>query len=444
MNWITAPSRAFGVGETKSQNAVIKVYSAAELKAALTKLYQLRGGIGTIEIAGDIIITQAIELKQTIPPDSGPTEIIITAVSGAKILSGRAIGSSGSLDASNAVFRMGDTQSSIYNICKYTFRNLNINSNNAWYFRALLLWNNRGGVAGPVRLDNVTLSRTLYVFDKDSTGYAGADAVLQGSVVDGLTFDSNGEIPAASVLTLNAISCVNCSFSNITVRDNNSLGVGLSLFFRDQNNCINNSFNNIRIPFAVTSADGTHGTGIVNGAYTGYLTAPIIAGWQFNNVDLGAVSKGIRTSITAGDAIPSSAINTNGLDLVGVDQGSGIATIEHKRLFNGVGTGFGAATQILTPTLPANGYYIIDWKFNMFYLNQINSYHIITNARVSAGGVVTIVSNSTIFASEEFTTSFISTGLIPAVTGNSVFIEPRGAVTANINGSMTITGYKQV
>jgi hypothetical protein len=246
---------------------------------------------------------------------------------------------------------------------------------------------------------------------------------LYQCVVNNFVYDTtiatyyNCKINSTSVI-VNAGNFSNFALSNLDLSS-------CSVTFNDNSLCRSNIFTNMFIPFSIVSTDGTHGTGVVTGTGIFGVSYPKVAGWQVNN-----------------DGVNNYTQFSGKVDVVGSDQsGSGIATVQHFQLYNtSVLAGF--AGNIFTPILPANGRYLIEWTFTIKIGTLVNSYLIQTGIKISAGNVITLLSNSTIYAVEEY---FTVTGLIPAVSGTRVFIAPGDVTNAiTVDGSMKITGYTQI
>lgn len=467
MNWIQGPNRAFGVGELKSQNAVIKVYTATQIKNALTQIYKLPSGTGTIQICGDITLTSPIILKQFLADDQGPKEIIIEAIGGAKILNGRPTTTS-AITYENVVFDMGETQplgAEYQNTCKYTFRNLNINSAEGQFFYGFLKWdsyNKRGGAAvncyaGPVSLINFKCTKLMHIYLVDGATIPARD-YLQSSSIDGFIIDNETTSPAFNTCLINnaTLVCLSNYFSNFTTSNYSNLFF-TSLGFYSQGDAdpesSGNVFVNIVIRFNIfpsVTAANSYGRGTLIGCRA-LIEAPRAGGWNIDNTSMKGTENpsgvpyadGIRTQFAAGN-LEADETYINGVDLVGFPQDTNNqATIEHTHVFNSEGNLLVLVEEIRTPTLPTDSRYIVDWKISAIKVatNEVNSYNMQTTVK-NVGGVVTILDNTTIYAYEEVPGQVF--GLNPAIVANKVYIAPYGLDNFKFDGSYKITGYNQL
>lgn len=440
MNWITAPSRAFGVGETKSQNAVIKVYSAAELKAALTKVYQLPSGIGTIEIAGDIVITEPIKLRQFRATDKlKPSEIIIKAISGARIINGNTTAGTYNYDGLGInteipVFDFGEVGNNTAVIpdpvanCKYTFMDINVNATTARNFGAFVAWggtnNTYFAYAAPILLNNINLNNVNAVFglyNKENITVR-ASLIIQSAVVNDLKIN-NVSGQNIYLFTRVGIGLYYCSFTGIdnyiTFGVTNRLLIDLSSGYIPKYSY--NTFISCGMPIEVTGADYKTST---------YINCTLINGLS------GGVTVGSDTN-----AFPS-LTRKEGTVVYTRNLFDADITYESTYAVNNFGN---QPIDVNIATLD-NTLYQINWKLNVRYTGTglTNEYNMITHVRVSAG-TATIVSNTTLSASEEVTTLI---GLIPVVAvvlgQNVIRITPvdSGALSIRTHTIVAVSGNK--
>jgi hypothetical protein len=461
MNWITAPSRAFGIGETKSQNAVIKVYSAAELRNALTKVYQLPSGVGTIEIAGDIVITEPIKLRQFNISELQPREIIIQAVAGARIINGRTVENDGGYfynqtnNTNIPVFDFGKAlgnatvpfNPNALSICKYTFKDLMINTPSAKPFGALIAAD-AYGVGGFISTTAVINTKAYNIWNiyaaYDTTG--AIDQVVAGfnNKVDDFKYTTNaGNLITEIGLNNKTFGSFNGTFSNIGIWQLSSYygSTATQLAIWSNNSFVNNILNSIatgviinRVLDPITSAPTIgYGNVMIGG------TVPNVAfdtGFSFINI-----TPPVGQSSTVTPASAASAANANISNAYITNAAS--AFLENSQSINATYTQFtnGAGGLIRVDSLPGNAYYEIDWVLAIKYQvsGLVNNYHIKSTVRVDGGGIGTLISNSTIYAFEEVVGTLI--GIIPYWDGlnNTFAIAPQDSTPLKIMATCTIT-----
>lgn len=451
MNWITGPNRAFGVGETKSQNAVIKVYSADELKNALTKIYQLDSGIGTIEIAGDIIISEPIKLKQFKKSDSQPREIIIQAIAGASIkrsdtsVNTAKYNYNQSSNLNFPVFDFGQVPVTSYSDipnCKYIFKNLNIGSESSnKEFGAFIAYNitSNSGYASPVIIDNIKLINTwnLIASYNINSIYINTLQVYNNSYTNIRWSNRSNNIPTFNIKTpMTYMSYSNFSYCGRlypleSIYPGNDLNI-------DQEGFFSNTISSILAPITITT-----GTTI---ATNNIFMNCFIRSTDFNSglTFIGCISELNSWQRTVFPTLSERSAVTFTSDIVGSTNKTITTTYNFhtdgagQRINIFSGTGFGSAW-------PTNSYYQIDWKVCVRYTASglTNNYHFKTTCRINGSSVPTIVSTSTIYALEEV---YTTTGLTPIVDAGTkdIYINPSdtGALAFTTDSNITITGFK--
>jgi hypothetical protein len=455
MNWITAPSRAFGVGETKSQNAVIKVYSAAELKAALTKVYQLPNGVGTIEIASDIVITDPIKLRQFNSTEVQPREIIIQAIAGARIINGRKVENDAGYfynqtnNTNIPVFDFGKALDSAtpetLPVCKFTFKDLSINSPSAKPFGALIAADTRG-VGGYISTTAITGTKAYNIWNiyaaYDSTGATDKFIFSFSNKIDDFKYTNNpGNLVPNTSLNNASFGSYNSIYTNIGIFSlaTYALYPGTNMFQIYNNfNFSNNNISSIASVVFITSGIGPSGAPSIGRGNTisgcSIVTAPFDTGFAYLNCTTGPnINTVVPTSSTTNAfANIAEARVTN----------AGGAFLENTQATNATYCVYtnGAGTLIRVDSLPSSSYYEIDWILSVKYQvsGLVNNYHIKSAVRMSAVGVGTVVSNSTIYASEEVIGTLV--GIIPFWDGpNLTFaIAPQDTTPLKIMVTCTI------
>lgn len=460
MNWITAPSRAFGVGETKSQNAVIKVYSAAELKAALTKIYQLPSGVGTIEIAGDIVITEPIKLRQFNISEAQPREIIIQSIAGARIINGRKLENDGGYfynqtnNTNIPVFDFGKALGNAtvpfdpnsLSVCKYTFKDLMINTPSAKPFGALIAAD-AYGVGGYISTTAVINTKAYNIWNiyaaYDTTGAIDQQVVGFNNKVDDFKYTTNtGNLITVISLNNQTFGSLNGTYSNIGIWQISSYygSTAKELAIWSNNSFVNNTITSIATNVIINrklSALGVPEIGYGNVMIGG--TIPNVAfdtGFSFINI-----TPPLGQSSTVTPASAAAAANANISNAYITNAAS--AFLENSQSINATYTQFtnGAGALIRVDSLPGNAYYEIDWVLAIKYQvsGLVNNYHIKSTVRVDGGGIGTLVSNSTIYAYEEVVGTLI--GIIPGWDGlnNTFAIAPQDSTPLKIMATCTIT-----
>jgi hypothetical protein len=459
MNWITAPSRAFGVGETKSQNAVIKVYSAAELKAALTKVYQLVNGVGTIEIAGDIIITDPIRLKQFNNTDSQPREIIIQAVAGARIINGRKTENDAAyfynqtnntnipvFDFGKALgYETGTFVATSLSNCKYTFKDLHINTPNSKPFGAIIAGDTYG-VGGFIATTSLISTKAYNVWNiyaaYDTTGATDRFLSSINNKVDDFKYTNNpGNLITETSLNNATFGSSNGLYINIGVYNLSTFVLYTSTQrFRIYNNI---QFENNSISSIAQSAQITTGVSALGVPQIGYgntisgcslFASPFDTAFAYINC---TINGAINTVIPTNNA---SSANANIAEARVTNAGG--AFLENTQATNATYCQYtnGAGTLIRVDGLPVSSYYEIDWILSVKYQvsGLVNNYHLKSSVRVDGAGVGTVVSNSTIYATEEVIGTLI--GIIPYWDGlnNTFAIAPQDSTPLKILATCTI------
>jgi len=456
---IPGAKRAFGVGEAKSQNAVIKVYSAAELKAALTKLYQLPSGVGTIEIAGDIVITEPIKLRRFKFGESQPREIIIQATSGARIYNGNKT-ETGYWNYNQA----GNTSLPVFDygkfditppVCKYTFKDLTINSDNSIPFGAF--------IAGDLSSDDGINST-----DMNTTNIVNCKLHNVWNVF--ASYDLNGSFPITSYLVL-----YNCNINGLMLRNVNAnitetslntqnigsdsmvctnVGVwnsgqfnGLNDYFRiyDNRSFVGNNFFGMGARLVVTQQQPTgsiKNTG-KNNIVIGCTLVSIPTADSFTLLSAGRYLTTDNGNIFATSS-PNSGTGT--FTQAKVLDGGGFVEDAHAINLNYVSyanpPSAGNPSYVFLTDLPINSSYQVTWNINCRYIatGQTNSYTIKSNIKRDNAGLYTIINYSTEYASEEVTTLVITP---PAVIGTGIRLGFGDGVNyISVTASADIRGFR--
>jgi hypothetical protein len=436
MNWITSPNRAYGVGETKQQNAVIKVYSVAEFKKALSKIYQLPSNVGTIEIAGDITITEPIKLKAFEEQNIQPKEIIIQAVSGARIINGNknygtAYDYNTPANKNIPVFDFGiiPVLLSKYPQCKYTFKDLTINTETAKPFGAFIAANATAifSYMPRITITNIKAANLWNIFATYNTNlpFTNLISVLYSTVIDDFKFANYDTTITETSINSQYFGSFNGNFANIGLWD-------MRLFGTSRNKIKFNNINEFQANYissitCETVISGNDGRGNV-------ITASTINASSYVN---GFNYIQCNEYLTLNDStIIETNLEQSAFNITGVDTSNNIATSTTHVIKN---TG-GFIRAILT-ILP-NTFYEVDWKLTVRYTatGSVNAYHFKTSFKVNGAGVGTVINTSTIFAIEEVTTLI---GLVPTVDANGLYIQPSDTPNAiECNCTIVIDGFK--
>ena len=458
MSNITGPKRAYAVGETKSQNAVIKVYTVAELKRALTQVYQLPNGVGTIEIATDITITEPIKLRQFAQEEAQPREIIIQGVSGARIINGnKDYGTSYNYNQTGngniPVFDLGVgvelTAIADLSKCKYVIRDLVINTPNSKPFGGLIAANINGQQRwlGPIAIQNIkayNLWNIYAAYDTNPAPFSTGDRIILGNTkLDDFKFAINDTSIIEFKLNSEYVGSFGGLFSNIgpldpvlafvTYPSNNNLHIWNNSEF------VQNTFTSI---FSIVKIDvGPLGTNTGNN--NTIIGATLLADSYnsgFTHITSGRQNVSSTSAIFEADSTRSAhniiaeAIlqNSSSIDIE--------ATQVTKTTFNKHTNG---NSGIFISNLPPNGHYEIDWVLAVKYdaTGLTNNYHIKSTCRVDGLGGVTLTNNSTIYAFEEVLTLI---NITPTSSGLDISMSPTDPTPLEIDCScnITITGLR--
>jgi hypothetical protein len=451
MSLITKPNRAYAVGETKSQNAVIKVYSVADLKRALTQVYQLPNGVGTIEIATDITITEPIKLRQFAQEEVQPREIIIQGVSGTRIINGnKTNGTSYNYNQTgNSNIPVFDFEPAIFTEvgkCKYTFKDLIFNSQTAKPFGSIIAADVKNfGTIVPITLQNIKANNIWNIFAAyDPTGSFPNQVRAYGIKIDDFKFSNyDSSITEFSYNSVNFAS-LNAIISNVAPQDfllaTNTSPSNNYMNIWNVVNFVRNSFINIFTPIKISVIPPGTSTGdsnttlncnILPNSYSSGFSH--ITAQNFNGTRLNQIFES-NLATAAHNIIAEAEINDSASVLQEISQVT-------KTTFNQHTNGSGAI--IVIDQLPPNGHYEIDWVLAVKYdaTGLTNNYHIKSTCRVNGSGIVTLTNNSTIYAFEEVLTL---TGIIPTVNFNWIQIAPSDPTPLEIDCScnITITGLR--
>jgi hypothetical protein len=448
MNWITGPNRAYGIGETKSQNAVIKVYSAAELKAALTKVYQLPSGVGTIEIAGDIVITEPIKLKQF---SNATREIIIQCAAGARIINGTT-GPSSRYNYNLAgynyipVFDLGTTDNTSTNLCKYTFKDLTLNSQNttSFPFGAFVAYGlgSTDGNAGAISIINLKANKlgTLFAAYNSSGTFTSSvtmsNMYMQDFVINNVSMPTavTGTYITSPQFKLESANIVRTSRLNPLAP---VIGTNDILFFNASNNLRCTVMNSLAPITIQNTGSGLNGNTFINCYMTRFSAAPYVTLLNCYNLSTTTGIGGATHVSTAGDLGYDSR---NAFKLYNNDSRYLDTSIHSIVNINTFETNNNTINVQLV-----QGVNQIEWNLTFKYplalagvADAINTYKIITTIRWDAlTSAYSIVSNSTINASELLTTTTIT----PGVSAGGIVLTISDSFTNyRITGSIVVIG----
>lgn len=458
---LTAPNRIFGKGESREQNAIIKVYSVQELKNALTKIYSFKGSIGTIQIAGDITISEPIQLKQFIEGEAAPKEIIIQSIAGARILNGNKAAGDWDYDMTGnteiPVFDVGfgrgidlftgaPLESQL--IVKYTFLDLVINSDTSRPFGAFIAaktfspnvpLNIKTLSLGEIKINNIKLFNVhtlLAGYSTDSSFASIVTAVTPN--IDGVSVRNTSSIISEFYFNNAYFGIIYGLVNNVGTwnKDNradnsNIMNIYTSNLFRY------NSFESIGLRTKILedpNATFFFENGFANTFSGGeIIDFPANDSFAFSNTIFSGqlFSSGNTIIPTRG---PSGAFNI----VTPTEPITGTINFVVENTFclykEIVGSG-----SLTTGPLPKNSEYEVNWHLTIKRraTDEVNTYHIKTNVRRVTGNLV-IVSNNTIAASEEF---LGMTGLIPVVGFTALNISPvLGSETLDVSVVVKMTG----
>ena len=439
MNWITKPNRAYGVGETKSQNAVIKVYSVAELKRALTQIYQLANGVGTIEIATDIVITEPIKLKTfdalTIPPK----EIIIQCVSGARIINGsKTTSSQHNYGIANynyiPVFDFGYLNNSTTNSCKYTFKDITINyGKNELPFGAFIA----AGVAGNATTSKISIIN-LKAFNMGIIFGAYNTSGSFSNIIFGQSYEAknisvdNQNVPAGITgiyLTTPGFSLISGNISDYGVIEPTYITSNVVLFF-DAGNSSNCLLQNINTLAILNSTNPSVGNTLIGCRVVSNNTAPVVA---MVNCLITTGGIGYKTQFPTDGFFGEDS--RNGLTLY-YNKGSGDPGSIHT-IYN-IASGTALTLTDIDAILNNAGGYMIDYNITAKYsTGEINNYILRLTVRFT-GGVYVITGASTDYAQEDLLT--LTQTLSVTAGGVRLRLQDTGSNAFIAAGSVKITG----
>ena len=474
---LTAPNRIFGRGESREQNAIIKVYSVQELKNALTKIYSFKGGIGTIQIAGDITISEPIQLKQFIEGEAAPKEIIIQSIAGARILNGNKTAGDWDYDMPGnteiPVFDIGQGRQAFglpripQPVVKYTFLDLVINSDTSRPFGAFLVanlfdnWPTFLRFLPEVKINNLKLFNVHNLF----ACYYRPDPFPVDVIISLVTPNINGVSvrntdPSIGSFYLNtpAFGFFNGVFSNFGALnwDDKYLTTNhLKIYTND--GFYNNTFNGIGLLTEILDDPAISiGNSLRNNGQGNTLIGGELISFPKNNWSFSFINCGIPNLNGQGFGAQNFSVFPTGYGpRTGVDLG-----LESRNSFNIVTPNFtpNSAVENFTVestfcqyteernatvslqssfvSIPENSEYEVNWHFTVRKrsTNQVNTYHIKTNVRRETGNI-TIISNNTIAASEEF----LGLGSIfPVSFGSGMYIRPYLSATEELDVSCVV------
>jgi hypothetical protein len=456
---LTGAKRAYGVGETKSQNAVIKVYTVDQLKNALTKIYQLPSGIGTIEICSDLVITEPIKLKRFIAGEKS-REITIQGVSGVKIFNGNTLTNQGYNwnQAGNnymPVFDYGTIGTTVQEYgtttVKYIFKNLNINNGvitnrNPMPFGAFLAGNLGGNavsasIAPTLIMQDINLYNTwniLGTYDTSNTFGTLQFHTYVNANIENILVTAPDNNPFNDYLHINNSNTglINSTIKNISSYPPNTLfGVNTQIIINNNRNFKNNIIENIYANINISIPDPTNvgnNNMLINASIdennqidarnrfsfincTSDLVGPI---GNIYNSNSSYNAFGVKSSNTFNT--PTTTFTAETVDIKFVTSAAS-STPELQCLLG----------NIYRPTTRTE--YEIDMKLTIRHVptDASNAYHFKTTMSFDAGQNGTITGNSTIYANENIVGI---TGLTPTWNNTTklLSISPRFS-TDNLN-----------
>lgn len=433
MNWITGPNRAFGIGETKSQNAVIKVYSAAELKSALTKIYQLPSGVGTIEIAGDIVITEPIKLRSFDALEAAPREIIIQSISGARILNGNQSASvtyNYNIAGYNyiPVFDFGIVNSNITNNCKYTFKDLCINSPNAILPFGALIGFGLGASThqtAKIAVSNLKAYKLGMIFGAYSPISVFTQSIFAFNyIISDIAIDNSNCPAAITGLYVSSPQLIlqDSNISNYGVIDITYITPASTLFFNSGINqrCL---LQNIKSLTLINGTGVSLGNTCINCTLTSNNALPYV---DLINCFLTTGGIGSKTQISTAGLLGPSSKNAFTL-YYQFDTATKASIDQTHNIWSTSGNLYNIDT-----LLSNAGNYLLQYNITAAYgSGNLNNYIIRASVRY-AGGIYIITSTSTDYAAEMITTF----NTVFSVTAGGI----RLATSDATNGPYTITG----
>lgn len=440
---LIGPNRAFGKGEQKEQNAVIKVYTADQFKNALTKIYANPAGIGTIQIAGDIVITEPIILR-LFPEELGYRNIIIQAVAGAKIICG--ISNDESYYYGEALtnrmpvfdFRANNTGSVGNPNITYTFKDININTKDSPIFGAVFGYNNDYSTLLPVVIiNNINIINTQYLFGvyvKDITSTAIVNVFRNCDINNVYVAKSKSAETSLAEFKINSakVKFAESRFNNFNI---------ISI----DNASYNNYWFKIDFIDPPTFSDGTHSiVQFINFNDTTELVGPSTVDYFVTFINCRLYNILERTSFTYINCRSDTqgiAINNFGTG------GSGVGRSQHNICTDLTLTSpwtpeytTSTETTIIRNSTTAgtiisyvdmldDSEYEIDFFITIRWpsSSDFNSYHIKSHV-IKVGSTPTIKSSTTIAAYEDRLTI---TGITPIVSSTTIRLIPTDGIVAN-------------
>jgi hypothetical protein len=459
MSLITGPKRAFGVGELKQQNAVIKVYTVGELKNALTKIYQLPSGVGTIEIAGDIIITEPIKLKRFLFGKAGPTEIIIQAIGGAKIINGNKVVNQGynwDQTGNNGipVFDFEKIDFSANPLSKYTFKDLTINTEASYPIGAFIAGDLGGETDtisgkdfGLITILNLKMFNVWNLFGAyDSIGTFTPQTIYTwiSPRVDNLLYRNSSNTEFAMTTTYinhKNIGCFAGNFTNISVWNFGQLAQAEDdLTIINNSQLIDNTFSNLYCRLNIELPDRTNvGGGNTISAVNQLVSTNPECGFSYINTNL--PNNTFNGNSTYFDANAAAASFSYGNGNITTDPlGTSITVTPSTLNFVTFGT-----PQVDLPNTTVYSHYIVDWNLiiKQRTTELVNYYNIKTILNIDNSGTGTILDSSTLYAYEGITSAPV-TGLNPAWNNTTkvLSLSPAGPTNIVTICDIKVTGFK--
>jgi hypothetical protein len=445
--------RTYGAAATRQMAATIQVFTAGELRTALTTVYGRPDGVGDIQIAGDIVITEPIVLRAFNQPGDTPRQITISAINGARLSAGPNVISYdwNETQTSMPVFDFGLMTTSPC-LGNYTFNGLNINSLNAPTFGALVACDLGGdgtdlvahALAAPIvnvfDLKATSLYNVFGTYDSTGlfydSGFGDISTVAYtGSSIDGIILDNTALTPTSMGLNTQRAVLVGCGVQNVAGLS--GVSTENQLIIRTTPGFARNTFSGITslvqfepfVPgFSVspTCGDGNVFTGL------GIQTFGDYGGWTFIGGSGGHVFAASRQLIAHSTAMPGRTY------IGGVDPPLATNTFRSQWQSNNfqitsvmaVGR-VGPETISLTDPeiLPADCFYNVEWDLTCQIKTgaddgKVSRYKITCTFRTDSSHNITVLTTSTTYAYEEPGSGVGGLDIPLGLTGPSIALAP--------------------
>jgi hypothetical protein len=447
--------------------ATIQVFTAAELRNALTTVYQRSDGIGDIQIAGDIVITEPIALRLFNEVGDTPRQITISAINGARISAGpnAIVYDWNETQTSMPVFDFGVVTTAVP-LGNYTFNGLGINSTLAPTFGALVACDMAGEATGTTPL----IAPIVNVFDLrctsmynvfgtyDSTGLfydSGfgdiSTVTYTGSSIDGLIIDNTAITPTSIGLNTERAVLVGCGVQNVAGLS--GVSTENQIIIRTTPGFARNTFSGVAslvqfepfVPgFSVTATcgDGNVFTGL------GIQTFGDYGGWTFIGGSGGHVFAASRQLIAHSTAMPGRTY------LGGATAPLATNTFRSQWQSNnfqitsaGVVGRVGPETIALDDPeiLPADCFYNVEWDLTCQIKTgvddgKVSRYKITCTFRTNSSHNITVLTTSTTYAYEEPGSGVGGLDIPLGLTGPSIALAPtRGWPAEYLWSQCTVT-----